>query len=339
MLVLKSRLLLWVLLGKNYEMNSEFLVADIGGTNVRFALAYINDDNVIKLDKLSVFPTENWLYLEDAVTDYLKHVDAKPMRAAIAFAGPVNKDEVSMTNGTWQFNQSELAPFLKMEEVKVLNDFSAKACSLPLLRDDQLKQIGGGEIEERGNKIVVGPGTGIGVGALVAVGDKWKAIASEGGHVGLSPSGDLEKEICTILSSEYHRISVEDLVSGRGLSNIYYALGMINGRNNLKLHPAEINEKATVENDEDGIKTFEVFSGMLGCYASDMAGTFNATGGVYLAGGVLPKIEKYFMNSNFREKFEENEKLPFVKEIQTHIILEEQPALFGAAGYYSGMFL
>ena len=87
------------------------------------------------------------------------------------------------------------------------------------------------------------------------------------------------------------------------------------------------------------MKTIDVFSNMLGCYASDMAGTFNATGGVYLAGGVLPKIDKYFMKSNFREKFEENEKLPFVKEIQTHIILESQPALFGAAGYYCGMFL
>lgn len=321
-------------------MSSEFLVADIGGTNVRFALAYINDDHDIKLEKLSVLPTENWLYLEDAVADYLKHVGARPKKAAIAFAGPVNKDEVSMTNGTWQFNQSELAPFMKMEEVKVLNDFCAKACSLPLLRDDQLRQIGGGsEMEERGNKIVVGPGTGIGVGALVSAGDKWKAVASEGGHIGFSPSGDLEKEIARVLNKEYHRISVEDLVSGRGLSNIYYALGLIKDKHNLKLCPAEINEKATDENDEDSIETLKIFSGMLGCYASDMAGTFNATGGVYLAGGVLPKLGKYFVEDDFRAKFEENEKLPFVKEIQTHMILEEQPALFGAAGYYSGMFL
>lgn len=320
-------------------MSTEFLVADIGGTNVRFALAYINEDNNIKLEKLSVLPTENWLYLEDAVTDYLKHVGAKPSRAAIAFAGPVNKDEVSMTNGTWQFNQSELAPFLKMEEVKVFNDFCAKACSLPLLGNEQLLQIGGGEIEENGNKIVVGPGTGIGVGALVSAGEKWKAVSSEGGHIGFSPSGDLEKEICAVLNKEYHRITVEDLVSGRGLSNIYYALGLINGRHNLKLHPAEINEKATNEQDVDAIQTFKVFSGMLGCFASDMAGTFNATGGVYLTGGVLPKIQEYFLNSDFRDKFEENDKLPFVKDIKTQLIIEEQPALIGAAGYYLGMFL
>lgn len=320
-------------------MSSEFLVADVGGTNVRFALASIDENKNIKLKKLSVLQTENWLYLEDAITDYLNLVGAKPTHAAIAFAGPVNKDDVLMTNGTWQFKQSELAPFLKMEEVKVLNDFCAKACSLPLLSDDQLLQIGGGEIEEYGNKIVVGPGTGIGIGALVSVGKKWKAIASEGGHVGFGPSGHLEKEIFKVFEKEYHRLSVEDLVAGRGLSHIYYALGVVNGRHNMKLHPAKINQKATEENDSDAIQTFKVFSGMLGCFASDMAGTFNATGGVYLTGGVIPKINDFFLSSDFRKKFEENENLPFVKDIKTQLILEEQPALFGAAGYYSGMFL
>lgn len=320
-------------------MSSEFLVADIGGTNVRFAMASIDDENGIKLEDIKVYSTENWLYLEDAVADYLVQVGRKPSRAAIAFAGPVNSDEVSMTNGTWQFNQSELAPYLKMEEVKVLNDYCANACSLPLLKNDQLLKIGGGEIEEGGNKIVLGPGTGIGVGALVSVGDKWKAIASEGGHIGFSPSGDLEKEICAIIAEEYTRVSIEEVVSGRGMSNIYYALGLINGTKNLRLDPAEINELATKKRDADSIQTLKIFSNMLGCYASDMAGTFNATGGVYLAGGVIPRIKEFFLDSDFREKFEENEKLPFVKNIQTNLILEEYPALVGAAGYYSGMFL
>ncbi|MEZ5759437.1 MAG: glucokinase [Emcibacteraceae bacterium] len=320
-------------------MSEEFLVADIGGTNVRFAIAHINNKNDIRLEKLTVLATENWLYLEDAVTDYLNLVGARPRRAAIAFAGPVNKDEVSMTNGTWQFNQSELAPFLKMDEVKVFNDFCAKACSLPLLKDDQLLQIGGGAIEERGNKIVVGPGTGIGVGALVSVGDKWKAVASEGGHIGFSPSGDLEKEIVSVLYKEFNRISVEDMVSGRGLSHIYYALGLIKGKQYSKLDAEIINYQAHEESDPDSIETFKVFSGMLGCFASDMAGTFNATGGVYLAGGVLPKLKNLFVTEDFRTKFEENNNLPFVREIRTSLILEEQPALFGAAGYFSGMFL
>lgn len=320
-------------------MSAEFLVADIGGTNVRFAIAEIDSQNNINIENLSVLPTENWLYLEDAVADYLTHVGRSPKRAAIAFAGPINKDDVSMTNGTWQFYQSELAPFLKMEEVKVMNDFHAKACSLPLLKESQLHQIGGGEIEERGNKIVVGPGTGIGVGALVSVGDKWRAIASEGGHIGYSPNGDLEKEIFNVLAKEHDRISVEDFVSGRGLSNIYYAIGAVNGHNNLKISPAEINKKAHNDKDADSIETLMVFSSMLGSFTSDMAGTFNATGGVYLTGGVLPKIKDYFLKSGFRDRFEENENLPFVRDIRTNLILEDQPALYGAAGYYSGMFL
>ena len=321
-------------------MNSEILVADIGGTNARFALASINANNGVKIKEISILQTNDWPSLEDAVLSYLDKVGIKVRRAALAFAGPVNEDEVSLTNGKWKFNQSELPLILKMEEVKVINDFCAKACSLITLREDQLRQIGrGGETNERGNKIVVGPGTGIGVGALVAVGDKWKAVASEGGHVGYSPSGDIEKEIANVLNKEYYRISVEDLVSGRGLSNIYYALGVINGRHHSKLHPSEITKKAINENDEDCIKTLKIFSGILGGYASDMAGTFNATGGVYISGGVVPKIAQYFNELEFRKKFEENEKLPFVKQIKTHMILEEKIALFGSASYYLGMFI
>ena len=321
-------------------MNSEILVADIGGTNARFALASINANNGVKIKKISILQTNDWLSLEDAVFSYLDEVAIKPRRAAIAFAGPVNEDVVSLTNGKWKFNQSELPVLIKMEEVKVINDFCAKACSLITLREDQLRQIGtGGETNERGNKIVVGPGTGIGVGALVSVGNKWKAVASEGGHIGYSPSGNIEKEIANVLNKDYYRISIEDLVSGRGLSNIYYALGVIKGMPYLKLHPAEITRKATNENDEDCIETVRIFSGILGSYASDMAGTFNATGGVYLSGGVVPKIRQYFNETNFREKFEENEKLPFVKQIKTHMILEKNDALFGAASCYSGTFI
>ena len=320
-------------------MTSEILVADIGGTHARFALAYINNYHDIRLDKITVYPTENWMYLEDAIADYLLQVKAKPTRAAVAFAGPVNDDEVSMTNGTWQFKQSEIADFLKMEEVKVLNDYCANACSLPLLREDQMIKVGGGQTEKRGNKIVVGPGTGVGVAALISAGDKWKPIASEGGHVGFAPSGDVEKEIYSILCPEYNRMSAEHLLSGRGIGSIYYALGIMNGRRNERLHPSEINDLATEQNDEDSIQALKIYSGMLGCYASDMAGTFNATGGVYLAGGVLPKIRKFFLESAFRTKFEENENLPFVKDMATYFILEEQPALIGAAGFYSGMYL
>lgn len=320
-------------------MTSELLVADIGGTNVRFAIALINEDNEIKLDNIKMFSTENWLYLEDAVNDYLSQVGKRPSRASIAFAGPVYDDEVSMTNGTWQFNQSELSSYLKMEEVKVMNDYCAYASSLPLLKGDQLIKIGDGDTTKNGNMVVLGPGTGLGVGALVSVGDKWKAVASEGGHIGFSASSDLEKEIYKVIAGEFNRVSTEELVSGRGISNIYYALGVINGTHKLKLSPAEINKMATENNDPDSIQAIKIFSGMLGSFASDMAGTFNATGGVYLAGGVLPKLKKFFLDSEFRAKFEENEKLPFVKNIETHLIMEEYPALFGAAAFYYGKFL
>jgi glucokinase len=320
-------------------MDSEFLVADIGGTNVRFAIANIDENLDIQLNDVNMYPTENWLYLEDAVNDYLAQVGKRVKKASIAFAGPVNKDEVSMTNGTWQFNQSELASYLHMEEVIVMNDYYALACSMPILKDDQLIKIGGGESIKNGNMVVLGPGTGVGVGAIVSVGEKWKAVASEGGHIGFSPSGALEKEIFKIIADDYNRVSIEELMSGRGLSNINFALGKIKGLDQSKIRPATINKLATEENDENSVQAIKIFSGMLGSFASDMAGTFNATAGVFLAGGMLPKMQQFFLESDFRAKFEENEKLPFVKSIETYLIIEKYPALYGAAAHYSGMFL
>lgn len=323
----------------NNIINIPFLVADIGGTNSRFAIAYIEEDNHIRLENINIFPTENWVYMEDAVADYLSYVKIHPERGAIAFAGPVNEDEVSMTNGSWSFNQSDIAQILKMKEIKVLNDFSANACSLPLIDNDKLHQIGGGEISLNGNKIVVGPGTGIGVGALISVGDKWKNVASEGGHVGFAPSGELEMEIFKILSKDYQRMSAENILSGPGINLIHRALCQINDVGKFDLEPEEISKKALEKNDELSIQAIEIYCGMIGRFASDMAGVFNATGGVYMAGGVLPKNKKILLNSEFRTRFEENKDLPFVDNIATYLIEDEYSAMIGAAGYYSGMFL
>ncbi len=320
-------------------MDAAFLVADIGGTNARFAIAYIERNNHIRLEHIMVFPTENWVYMEDAIADYFSKVKIHPERGTIAFAGPVNDDEVIMTNGTWSFNQSDIAQILKMKEIRVINDFAAHACCLPLINENKLYKIGDGESVARRNKIVVGPGTGIGVGALVAVGDKWKNVATEGGHVGFSPSGDLEKEIYNIVSKEVTRLSAENILSGPAISIIYSALAEINGQPPLELSSKEISQQALEQNDQASIQTIEVYCGMIGSFASDMAGVFNATGGVYLTGGVLPKNKQLLLSSKFREKFEGNEDLPFVKNIPTYLIEEEFPALLGAAGYYSGMFL
>ena len=128
-------------------------------------------------------------------------------------------------------------------------------------------------------------------------------------------------------------------MSGRGLSNIHFALGKIKGLDQSKIRPATINKLATEENDENSVQAIKIFSGILGSFASDMAGTFNATAGVFLAGGMLPKMQQFFLESDFRAKFEENEKLPFVKSIETYLIIEKYPALYGAAAHYSGMFL
>jgi glucokinase len=320
-------------------MASPLLVADIGGTNARFGLAYIEANNHIHLEDIIVFSTNGYKNLVETIYDYLDQISEYPENASIAIAGPVITDEVNLTNGEWSFKRSEIADQVKMKTVKIINDFAANACALPFLDKQKLMKIGDGEINDKGNKLVLGPGTGMGVAGLTAVAEKWKVLTSEAGNIGFSPQGSLEFEISKIIGREDRRFPIEELLSGQGISDIYKAICMINGNQYIFKSPQEITRLALLENDNISLQTLNTFCDILGNFASDMAITFNATGGVYLAGGVLAKIKDVFIRSNFRERFEQNEKLQFVRKIPTYHILEEHPALIGAAGCFYGKFI
>jgi len=314
------------------------LVADIGGTNARFALAHVGDE--IRLENIQILATGEFEKLEDAVETFLSNMKGpRPQKAAIAVAGPIVEDRVKMTNCDWRFLQSGLAKSLSMKEVTVLNDFEAIACAIPYLDQRKILQIGPGKPDPEGNIVVVGPGTGIGVSALTPVGSGWKILTSEGGHVGFAPSNEVEQNLLRIISSEYPRVSVERLISGKGLGALYQALGTLNEVSLPPLSSKEITTLALKNADEYSIQTLEMFCAILGSFAGDLAVTFNATGGVYLAGGILPKIQDFFLKSPFRKRFEDKGRLDFVKNIPTYQILEAQPALIGAAAKTQGKFL
>lgn len=314
------------------------LVADIGGTNARFALARGTED--ISIDQLMILPTADYASLQEAAEAYLAQIDGpRPMVAAIAIAGPVVGRQVTMTNCAWTFCREKLAADLGMAEVLVLNDFEAIACALPYLHAADLLKIGGGEIQDRGTKIVLGPGTGIGLAALTPVGDGWKVLTSEGGHVGFAPADELERQILQTVKYKYPRVSVERVISGSGFSTLYQAICSLQGAEAEPLSPREITQRA-LENPEGRCgQAVDIFCGILGSYAGDMAVTFNATGGVYLAGGILPKIQDFFINSRFRERFENKGRLTYVRDIPTLQILQKQPALIGAAARIRGHFI
>ncbi|MBV1901496.1 MAG: glucokinase [Kordiimonadaceae bacterium] len=324
--------------------NTPTLVADVGGTNARFALAHMTpaakgEQAHVVLSHIKVLPTKDYDSLQAAAAAYLKDTPkSKPTVAALAVAGPLTADFFEMTNCPWSFRQSILADELGMEKVVVLNDFEAIACALPHLNTEDLHQVGPGEIRNQGNKVVLGPGTGIGVAALTPVLDGWKPLTSEAGHIGFAPETDIEHEISKLVQRKYPRVSIERLVSGQGISTLHGALSAILGQTPEALSAEEITRRAL--KDREGIcgQTTDIFCNILGSFAGDLAVSFNAIGGVYLAGGILPKIESFFLNSKFRTRFENKGRLSYVKDIPTLMIQEKLPALIGAAAKINGHF-
>lgn len=313
------------------------LVADIGGTNARFAIAQGGDG--ITLEHIRILPTGDYDSLQSAVLAYLAETAGpRPDIASIAVAAPVVGDQVKMTNCPWIFRRSSLADELGMKQVSVLNDFEAIACSLPYIDSGKLLKIGSGEIQEGGNKIVIGPGTGIGVAAITPIGEGWKVLTSEGGHVGFAPADDLERQILKTIKYKYPRVSVERVISGQGFSTLHQALATLRGEKVEMLSPSAITRRAIDNPQSNCGQVVDIFCSILGTFSGDMAVTFNATGGVYLAGGILPKIQDFFLGSRFRERFENKGRLTYVKDIPTLQIMEKQPALVGAAARIHGQF-
>jgi len=317
--------------------DSPVLVADIGGTNARFALAQLADR--ISLSQIKILSTGDYNSLQAAVAAYLSETGAQPRMASIAVAGPVVGDQVRMTNCPWAFRRSSLAAELSMDQVTVLNDFEAIASALPCLDEGDLLKIGPGEIQDGGNKIVLGPGTGIGVAAITAVGDDgWKVLTSEGGHVGFAPADDLERQILRTVKYKYPRVSVERVISGQGFATLHQALAALRGEEVAPLSPKEITRRAVDNPAGHCGQVVDIFCGILGTFAGDMAVTFNATGGVYLAGGILPKIQEFFLASRFRNRFEDKGRLTYIRDIPTLQITAKQPALIGAAARIQGHY-
>ncbi|PCI49286.1 MAG: glucokinase [Alphaproteobacteria bacterium] len=320
-------------------MNADtpILVADIGGTNARFAIA--RSDNRIILEQIKILSTGDYDSLQSAALAYLRQTSGpRPAIAAIAVAGPVVGDRVKMTNCPWAFRRSSLAGELGMEQVSVLNDFEANACALPFLEGGGLLKIGSGEIQGDGTKIVIGPGTGIGVAAITPIGEGWKVLTSEGGHVGFAPADDLERQILRTVKYKYPRVSVERVISGQGFTTLHQALATLRGAEVETLSPSEITRRALENPTGHCGQVVDIFCSILGTFAGDMAVTFNATGGVYLAGGILPKIQEFFLGSRFRERFENKGRLTYVKDIPTLQIMEKHLALVGAAARIQGKF-
>jgi glucokinase len=305
------------------------LVADIGGTNARFALVADATSTAIEPRNLRCAEYET---IVDATLAYLDQVAlGKPYRAVISIASPVTDDTVDMTNHSWNFSVGATRAALGLRHLKVINDYTALALALPVLRDDQRLQVGEGQGLAGHPIAVLGPGTGLGVSAIVPAGNQWVPLEGEGGHVSYGPLNAREQAIIEIIREKLEHVSAESLVSGFGLSLIYEVITQIEQGVGIKLSPSEVSQRALELDCPVAIETLSIFCNILGTVAGNLALTLGARGGVYLGGGIIPRILDFFSRSGFRERFEKRGRFTsYLQAIPTYVIDTDYPALIGA---------
>lgn len=307
------------------------LLADIGGTNARFALQAPGG----AFADIEVLACRDYDHVKDAIDAYLARATARGhatdgiRHAALAIANPVESDVVSMTNHHWRFSIAGLKDACGLATLLVVNDFAALAQALPHLDAAGRERIGGAEaVAVDGRPMgLVGPGTGLGVSGVVPAGDgRWIALPGEGGHVSFAPVTRAEMRLLDALWEEHGHVSAERLLSGPGLESIHRVLS------GESLAAADISARALTGSCAACRATVDQFCAILGSVAGNVALTLGATGGVYIGGGIVPRLGSLFHASAFRERFEGKGRLqPYLARIPTWLVTEPYPALRGVA--------
>ncbi|MDY7573193.1 glucokinase [Actimicrobium sp. CCI2.3] len=309
------------------------LLADIGGTNARFALERAPG----QIEAIRVLRCADHAEFVIAVESYLVEVGQPVVRhAAIAIANPVQGDEIKMTNHHWAFSIDSTRRRLNFDTLLIVNDFTALAMSLPHLEPTHLAQVGPGESRPGGVIGLVGAGTGLGVGGLIPTAGRWIALGSEGGHVTFSPADEREIAVLQYCWKTWPHVSAERLVSGPGIELIYQALAARSGIAADQLATPEIIQRALAGSDPLCIDVVDCFCGMLGTVASNVAVTLGTLGGIYIGGGVVPHLGEYFARSSFRRRFEDKGRFgDYLGNIPTFVITAPYPAFVGVAAILS----
>jgi len=319
-----------------------WLVADIGGTHARFGLVEGPELAVSHVQRLR---TEAHPQLIDAVRAYLAALPpsvSRPTHACLAVAAPLGGDEVRFINHPWRFSCDALQRELGLERLVLLNDFEALALALPHLTTAGLRAHAPGPghappAAPGGALAVVGPGTGLGVAGLIRTATGWQAIPGEGGHVTLPPCDDFEAAVLVAARRELAHVSAERLLSGVGLPLLHRAVAAASGRSiDVAMRTEAILQRGidhgSGDGDADCARTLTVFCAMLGTFAGNVALTLGARGGMYIGGGIVPRMADLFFASAFRERFEAKGRYrDYMRAIPTALIIDPQAALTGAA--------
>ncbi|WP_018981902.1 glucokinase [Salinimonas chungwhensis] len=309
---------------------SEKFVADVGGTNIR--LARVTENGVADIKK---YICDDFASIDLAIQAYFTDLrEYRFTHGCIGIACPVLGDQVEMTNHSWAFSQQALRQQLHLDSLYVINDFTAVAHSLPTLSDDQVIQLGHGKAIEHGNIAVFGPGTGLGVEHITMTAAGWQTLDGEGGHMDFAPVDETDIVVWRHLQNMHGRASAEEVMSGRGLLNIYAALAQAKGVTSEITDPAEVTTKALAGECEVCEATLHQFCRIMGSFAGNLALNMATTGGVFIGGGIANRFVDFIKQSDFRARFEAKGQMKhYVKNIPTYLIAEPDHGLLGAAAY------
>ncbi len=305
------------------------LVADVGGTHIRLSLVGGENKAHSSITKVRSADFDN---LEAALANYIEDNQAQHINeACIAVAGPVKADRVKLTNLPWEFSQTGLRQALGVDKLAVINDFAAVALAIPHLDAGDCTQIGIGAVDHGLPIVALGPGTGLGAAMLVAHDSHHQVIATEAGHVAIAAETDIEHAIVKHFSTNGAHIKREFFLSGSGLQALYSALSVLQNTPAHDLSAAEITRRACADNDALCKQALSTFCAWLGGVCADQALSCGARGGVYIGGGMVKKFLNYFVQSDFRLRFEDRAAMRgYLQAIPTFVITREHCALLGA---------
>ena len=308
------------------------LIADVGGTNARFSILKDAHAQPVDFDNVKAADFET---LNQAIQEHvLDHTSLMPRSAVIAIAGPIDGDEIDLTNNHWVARPLSMMSELSLEHVIVLNDYEAQALAVVALADEHLQAIGDGVRDGAANRVVIGPGTGLGVAGIVHAANTWVPVPGEGGHVDMGPQTARDHEVFPHLERIGGRVSGEQILCGRGLVNLYRAVAKASGTPASETKPEDVTAAALSGDDPVATETLSLFCEYLGRVSGDLALVFMARGGVYLSGGITLKIRDVFDADAFRRGFEN--KAPhgdIMKAIPTYMILHDRAPMEGLKAY------
>ncbi|MCX8641891.1 MULTISPECIES: glucokinase [unclassified Gilliamella] len=313
-------------------MSQYALVTDIGGTNARFALYDLTTNKLSAITKILISKDDDLLVL---IKNYLANQSISVDMACIAIACPIDDtDMVNMTNNNLSFSRSALIKALNLKQLEVINDFTAVSTSIPQLTDKDLVKIGGDDADLNYPIAIYGAGTGLGVSHLIKVNQHWISLSGEGGHTELPMTNEKEDRLLAELRKKFGRVSSERFLSGNGIVNIYQALLNINNQPIEEITPDVIVKKALSNSCPLCLETLTYFCTFMGRFGGNLALTLNTQGGVYIAGGIVPRFIEFFKSSPFRHAFENKGRMSYlVKKIPVYVITHEDPGLLGAGVY------